>query len=459
MQVFEGIPASPWLLGPNDLDAPATIAIPGNLGTRSCRLRPALLPVGGWFSGLAGVVCMLWDQDNFDPSTSEAGYKEFKKRFGPALSDELTSLINGGYDDQLSRDGAGNPVPDPPTGRDLAWRLDRLSDAGARTNLVKAITDRVKDSISGHIRDALSDAASFDEGLDPDDLLGVNAQVYLGDELRALRNFELKFTDDDADYTARGHAQGSAVRVAKVDATVTDVQRRLDKQMFVWRRVCWFAPREYLVYAYRLQTTTRFQLRPLVGEQPSSVRWFLDDVPLAGAEGAVNVTFEPMQDYASPPEDVLAGGYPGGSGVLRYRINGPVLDIWNESGAGVYSGRVRAVYAYPGDPSLFPPGQRPVAELIDLGYDSAVEFSIAGVDLAMDFHYYQDVAKCKKVVDDIDRKHIAVNFGKLRVTVGDPPPYRQLLLERVAADARVVDAAGLEALNIEQVQMIGRHVS
>jgi hypothetical protein len=218
------------------VNAPATLPIPAALGTRSFRLRPALLEIGSWFPGLAGMVALLWDQDAFSPSTSEAGHKKFNKVFGPALSAELTKLIAGGYDSELSRDANGMVVA-PIDG--IQTRLDRLGDAAARKNAVKAITRSVRDAISGQLRDALSDAAGLDEIIDPDDLLGIDAVVFLGNELSAAaRDFEMKFTDDEADYLAKGHASATPVNLARLDSAVTDVVRRLDRQVQVKMRVC-----------------------------------------------------------------------------------------------------------------------------------------------------------------------------------------------------------------------------
>ena len=61
VKVFVGAPASPFLLGTGSVDAPADIKIPAALGTRGFRLRPDLLATGDWFSGLAGIIALLWD--------------------------------------------------------------------------------------------------------------------------------------------------------------------------------------------------------------------------------------------------------------------------------------------------------------------------------------------------------------------------------------------------------------
>lgn len=447
VQVFTGVPHFHHVL-PHGQEAQAGKAypIPSNLGTRSLRLKPALLPLAGWFPGLAGIVCLLWDQDAFAPATSEAGYNKFKTLFGPALSTELTSLINGGYDDALSRDANGNVMPAPPDGRSLQWRLSRLRDPAGRKNAVKAITGNVKDQIINRIRDAIKDEAGWDELVDPDDLLGVGAQVFLGDELSTSQSFSLTFTDDDADYTVQGYVYGFRVHLARLESTVTNVERQIDRDIGLWRRVCWFDLKLYWAHAFRLRTTTRFELRTLLGDPPSVVRWFLNDTPLADGQGSVTVPFEPVDAYEGPPQDVLAANYLGGPSPLTYRIGGSILEISNGGGDGVFFGKVRVLYAYAGDPSLFAPPATPINELLALGYDQETEFAIVAVDLEMSDEYNADIKRCKRITDDIDRKHIAVNLGKMKINPGDPPPFKQELLDRVTSAASLANAVGLDVV-------------
>jgi hypothetical protein len=445
VKVFTGGPHFRHVLHTNQ-EAHAGLAypIPSALGTRSYRLTPALLPVAGWFPGLAGVVCLLWDEDGFAPSTSEAGYDKFKELFGPALSTELTKLISGDFDDPLSRDANGNVVPDPPGGRSVAWRLARLRDPAGRKNVVKALTVSVKNQIINRVKDAIKNEAGWDELVDPDDLLGVSAQVYLGDELTDKRDFSLTFADDDANYTAEGYAQGSRVHRNRLDATVISVERVIDRDIGLWRQVCWFGLRLYWAHAFRVRTTTRFDLRTLFGNAPSVVRWFLNETPLVDGPGTETVTFEPIDSYEGPPQDALAPNYQGGPGTLTYRTAGPILEISNTDGNGVFFGKIRVLYAYPGEPSLFPTVPTTIPELFGLGYDLEADFSVVAIDLEMSDDYKEDVKRCKRVTDEIDRKHIAVNFGKMKVTPGDPPPFRQDLLDRVSSAARIANAVGLD---------------
>ena len=449
VKVIEGMPAFPNL---GKIDAGEANGIPAALGTRSFRLKPALLPLAGWFPGIAGLVSLLWDQDNFDPGTAEAGHKKFNQLFGPALSTELNNLLSGGYDDPLSRDANGNVTPAPAGGPTVVWRLARLRDAGGRKNAVKAITSAVKDAIINRIKDAIIDEAGLDELFDPDDLLGVDAQVFLGDELSSTRNFALSYTDDDADYSVKGYATSYRVNVAKLDSTVLKADRVFDRDKGLWLQVCWFGTKLYWATAYKIQTTIRFEIRALVGAAPTSIRWFVDDTPIAEGQGSIPVNFESVDIYEGPPEDALAPFYPAGPGVLTYNAAGPILDISNASGTGVFYGKVRAVYAYAGDPSLFPPPPpRPVGELLDLGYSQEAELGIHSVDLEMNDEYRTDISRCKRIASEIDRKHIAVYLGK-RIDPGDPPPFRQAVLDRVKSSGALANALGL-AIEPEQISV------
>ncbi|GAA3453515.1 hypothetical protein GCM10018962_53480 [Dactylosporangium matsuzakiense] len=436
VQVYRGAPASPWVVGAGHVKGGNRIAIPPALGTRSFRLRPALVPVAGWFPGLAGVICLLWDQDGMAPRTSEAGHARFDAKFGGALADELNGLLAGAYDASL-----GTPGPDGPT---LAWRLDRLRDPARRGTIVGAITDRLRDRLTGDIKDAVTDAADWDELIDTDDLLGVQAQVYFGDELTGYQDFSLSFTDDEANYRIRGQAGGSLVHSARILATVTHVERRLEQVRIVWARVCWFAARDYLARAFRLRTTTRFVLDTTIGGPPRQVRWYLGDTPLDAGSGSVVVHFEGIAEFASPPADVLAPDYPGGPAPVTYTANGPVLDLHAEAGDGVWFGRVRAVYNFDGDPDL--------QNVPDAGYERETQTSITGVELSMDRRYHEAMAACKRVTSAIDRRHIAVNLGKLHIDPGDPPADRETVRTRVDADVRALVAAGLEPVTAAVVR-------
>lgn len=444
VQVFEGAPASPYLLGTRSVDAPATIVIPPALGTRAFRLRPDLLITGSWFGGLAGVIALLWDQDAFSPATAEAGFNAFKHALGPALAGELNNLIGGGYDAQLAQDENGNVVSSPGANQlPLEWRLDRLGIPGARKNAVKSLTDNVKGQLTSAVRDALQSAAGFDELIDPDDLLGVGSQVYLGQELSSsLQNFTMDFTDD-ASYTAHGHAAGSRVRLARLDSAVVGVEKTFDGMITRQMQVCWFPPREYSTFAFKVKTTTRFELLNLGGEPPSAVRWFLDDKELTGSSGSATVNFESADQFFGPPQDALGFKYPGGGSALTYQRTGSAIQVSNQGGEGVYFGKVTALYAYPGDPPLFPSPDLALAQLRKTCYEQTADLSVIAVELAMDAAYQHDVKQCKRVVDEIDRKHIAVNYGKAMIDPGDPPRDRQSIVERVAADARVANAVGL----------------
>jgi hypothetical protein len=459
VQVFRGAPASPWVVGAGEVHGGDAVPIQPALGTRSFRLKPALLPAAGWFPGLAGVICLLWDQDGMSPSASEAGHEVFAKQFGPALATELNRMLNGEYDDALSRDGDGNVVPGEPDSPDLNWRLARLRDAGGRTSVTKAITHTIREGLQSKIEDAVQEANGVIDDvitfLDRDDLLGAEAQVYLGDELGGHRDFALHFTDG-ADYTVRGQAFGTRVHAAQLLSSVTHVERRLDRIILTWLRVCWFAEREYRAFAYRLKTTTRYELKTLLGPPPVAVRWLIDDTVLANSSGTIPITFEPMAKYTSPPLTGLAADFPGGPGTLTYTISGSVLEVHNEGGDGVYFGRVRALCAYEGDPTLFVPPATPLNELLELGYLHETQTSVIGVSLTMERKYYEDMDACGRIIDSVNHKRIPVNFGKAHIDPGDPPRYREQILDQVAADAQVLIDTRVEILGIERIERIER---
>ncbi|WP_344934254.1 hypothetical protein [Actinoplanes nipponensis] len=458
VQVFRGVPASPWIAGAGSVHTGEKRAIPAALGTRSFRLKPALIPLAGWFPGLAGVICLLWDQDGMTVASSEAGHKAFDAKLGGALAGELNTMLAGGYDDALSRDADGNVAPGRPDSPDLTWRLARLRDAGGRRSVVRALTAAVKDQLSGSIKDAVTDVASWTELIDIDDLLGVEAEVYLGDELGGVRDFQLRFTDDESDYTVRGQAGGRRVHAARILSSVTNVERRLEQVHLLWLKVCWFAAREYLARAFRLRTTTRFVLDITTGEQPVAVRWFLGDTVLAPGQGSVMVNFEPLAPYVPPPQDALAGAVRGRPG--RHHVHG----AGHGAGAALRqrhtaSTSVRSVrcFAFAGDPDIFPPPATPLPQLLDMGYLQQATMSVTGVQLSMEHRYYEDVAACKKVIHEVDRKHIAVDFGRLHIEPGDPAPDREQVLARVNADVRVLVAAGLEIVAETAVTRLGGH--
>lgn len=421
VQVFTGVPASPFPVGNTDVHSSRTpIQIPAALGTRSLRLKPSLLPTGKWFAGLAGVVCVLLERDNTSPSTSEAGFNRFKKVFGPSLSTELTKMMNGAYDAELSRDGANNVISAPTGGLD--WRLARLVDSAARKNAVKAITKAVRDEIAQDVKGAMTDAGTWDEAWDPDDILGVEAQVFLGDELRSIQTLEMRFTDDDADYTVTGYAVGAPVHVVRMDSTVANIDRRLDQQVLVPARICWFPPDVYSAFAFRAKTTLRYELRTLVGPLPVSVRWFVDGQVLADGQGSVTVKFDSLANRAGAAYQALGASYPGGDSALDYTTAGSVLEIGNEAGDGVFFGKVTALYSFAGDPTLFPPGPQDRDALAPLGYEQQADIGILAVEAHMDAKYKAAVAQCEGIKDEIDRKHVFVDYGRAPINPGDPPP-------------------------------------
>jgi hypothetical protein len=64
--------------------------------------------------------------------------------------------------------------------------------------------------------------------------------------------------------------------------------------------------------------------------------------------------------------------------------------------------------------------------------------------------------ECKATEDSggdewVDRKRIPVNFGKLKVNPGDPPPYRESLTEAVRIASDISTAVGLEIAAAQRV--------
>jgi hypothetical protein len=441
VEVFRGAPASPFVVGPNSVQAPNSVPIASSLGTRILRLKPALLVTGEWFAGLAGIVCLVWDQDGFSPSTSEAAFKEYAKDFGPTVSVEMNALLNGSYDGLLSQDATGSVVS-PPDGT-LQWRLDRLGVPASRKRAVKGIVKSVEERLLFKITNAILKVATWDELIDRDDLLGADAAVFMGGELDSPQDFTLRADDLGSDYSVLGRATASKVHVTALDGAVTSVHREFADSALMWMRVCWFAEKLYRVLAFRLTTTTRFQVRPIIGEPPQQVRWLLDDAVLAEGTGTVTVKYEPLDRYVPPPQNVLATDYVGGDGTLSYSASGPTLEVTNIGGSGIFFGTVTAICAYGGDPTLTPPAPPTLAELRGRGYAYTTPLSITAVELTMDSQYHNDTNRCRGLIDEVDRKRIPANLGRL-VDPGDPPPDREVVLDRVTATTKFLIAARLQ---------------
>ena len=104
--------------------------------------------------------------------------------------------------------------------------------------------------------------------------------------------------------------------------------------------------------------------------------------------------------------------------------SGPVLEVSHPGGFGVFTGQVRALYAYPGDPSLFPSPEPPIPDLLGLGYDLTADLDVPGVNLVMDDRYREDVRQCLLTVRDFDIKRIPIDWGRGPIGPGDPPNWR-----------------------------------
>jgi len=57
--------------------------------------------------------------------------------------------------------------------------------------------------------------------------------------------------------------------------------------------------------------------------------------------------------------------------------------------------------------------------------------------------WVDDVLQCARTIDEIDRKHILVDVHIGPPNPGDPPPFRDDLLQRATAAARLANAVGM----------------
>jgi len=446
VQVFPGTPFFAHVVGARSMESGDDVAIAPQLGTRSFRLKPALLPFVGWFPGIAGLITLLWDADEIPPAAAEAGLRAFKSGLGPALKVQLDALVAGAFDADLAKDANGNTPPNLPPAS-IPWRLERLANPAGRRNAVKAIVKAVKKDLIGSILSAIIAAADWNELLDLDDLLGAEAQVYLGNELLAgVRGFDMRFTDDGADYGIQGVVSAYRAQRVALDAVVVRADRTLDRDLGLWRQVCREPMKLYWAQASTIASTTRFSLRPVLGAMPSSVRWFIDDHPLPSGSSNLTVAFHAADGHVSSPSDPLAALYRGGPGTLAVTVNGPVLEVSFPGGLGMYLGRVRALYAYPGDPTLFPNPEPPLPDLLGRGYDLDADLDIAGVEVVMNDEYREDVRRCVLRVRDYAVDRIPVDWFPRPIGPGEEPDWRGALeqtriLHRLVAGFAWIDVA------------------
>ncbi|MGA7440077.1 MAG: hypothetical protein WBW32_18285 [Luteibacter sp.] len=425
VQVIENTPFFKHVVGAGHVHArqePYDIA--PQLGTRSFRLKPALLPVGGWFPGLAGVICLAWDQDGFSPATGEAGYARFKKVLGPELSKQFNALLGGAFDTELAKDGNGNPTP---IGGTLPWRLARLADADGRRNAVKELVSRVKSELSAQIKDAFVEAAGLDELLDPDDLLGAAAQVNLGTELvSGMFPFSLTFTDA-GNYRIDGKAIGKPVHKFGLKETPAIGQRALERVILVQQSICGAPPKDYLAFVFRQASSTRLTIESQMGPPPSEVRWILDGQVLPTGTSTVAVQFATPTSFGLSPGGDIAAAYPGGPGTLTCTAQGASLDIV-ANGSGTWSGDVTAVIAFSGDPSLSPtPPPGDAASLAALGYERSTDVSLATIEIEMSDDYIEDVTNCmKKKIKQKLVQYVPFGWGT-RIDRPEPPEWLDVL--------------------------------
>ncbi len=425
VQVVPGTPFFAHVVGAGSTHSGKSYPIAPQLGTRAMRIKPARLDAAGWFPGLAGVICLLWDEDAFSPSTGEAGLARLKQVLGPALSAEFNSLLAGGYDAELAKGPDNGQIPGWQSLANVPWRLARLRDEHGRNHAQKELVKRVKGSISSQIREAFIDAAGLDELIDPDDLLGAEAQVSMGDELLGMVPFQLTFTDDDANYVLRGRSFGQRVRRTVLKCAESVSSRTLQALVWIVQSVCRKPEKAYWALVYQQVPKLRFEVASLAGPDPASVRWVIDGQLITGSDGSLPVSLGPPQVFGVV-SDALAVEYPGGPGLLTFRQDGHALEL-GLSGLGMFSGKVRAVYAFDGDPTLFPATSPASAgEIIDRGYDLGEEFTLTTLDIQMSDEFNADVERClRESLKKYLVKYVPVGWGE-RFERPEPPNWQEL---------------------------------
>ena len=107
------------------------------------------------------------------------------------------------------------------------------------------------------------------------------------------------------------------------------------------------------------------------------------------------------------------------------------------------SARVTVLYGFTRDPTLSPTFPATPDQLIARGYEHSDELAITAVDFMMDQQWIDDVSQCARTIDEIDRKHILVDLHIGPPNPGDPPPFRDQLLQRATAAARLANAVGM----------------
>lgn len=433
VQIFQGAPFFKHVVGAGHVHEGQTVPISPILGTRSFRLSPTRLPLAGWFPGIAGVICLLWDEDAFSPSTSEAGFKKFVEVLGPELSTQFNALMAGAFDADLAKDANGVTIPNLLPITTVAARLARLRDPAGRKNGIDALIKRAKTGISSQVRSALIDAAGLDELVDPDDLLGAEAQVNMGDELNGTRPFSLEFTDDEAHYRIRGRCFGKVAHRVELLTIPREDSRSWERLVALQPTICG-KQGFYIGQVYRVAAAVRCELNAIQGPPPTQVRWFIDDKPVAAGVSTMTVNYAPPGLKGFGSAGSLAEDYPPGPGTLTCTATGTTLDI-RANGSGVFAGTVRALWAFAGDPSLIPaaPSANPLDDLA-LGYDTNADVELATLDLVMGPDFDAELSECiRKRLREITIKYIPVWTGEFLIPEEHPDWSRQISFARQAA--------------------------
>ncbi|MFR9773793.1 hypothetical protein [Nocardia sp. SC052] len=425
-------------IGPGD----TPLAIRPQLGAFQTRVRPCRT-VGGWFEGLVGIVCLTWEVDNFDYSTQEAGYHAFQKSFGPLLEVELNTLLAGDpeYDDALSRNVHGDVVSAPPDDLKILWRVDRLGDRDARSNVVELVIKRVKSQLRARIESAVLAEADIFELADPDNLTGTGAAVFTSRELLGgFSPIRLRYTEEGADYMINGYTLARRSHHYSIAGTILSAFPCPAVWTQIEAEVCDYGKKTYTVTANEVIVTTRFALTTLAGEQPTRVVWFLDSVPLTGASGSVAVPFAGVADIALGPASPLATRWPGGEGHIAYTIIDKfTIDLTNQDCHGTYSGRLHAFLTYDGDPPIDPDQPGTLQQLDDRSYHTYDDFSILSVEFDYDEAYVRDLENClhQQITNQTGQTFIGISGPKPRP--GQPRPNELTIAQSLIQAHRLLD--------------------
>lgn len=197
-------PGSHDNLGVTSVD-PGIVPIPSAIGERSMTLVPIPLPAfihelaGVDLPGIAGVVCVLMEEDNVTDSGAEAGHQALNQAIKSALDEVIATRT---------------PTNTTPTDEEIA-------------DLIGAVAEKVEDAIKDH-QSAFQNLWAF---LNADDQIGSKVFFFTGDQLQEEGpvHFNQRF-QNHGDWEIVGVASATVVcpansleaRVGKFDAKLVD---------------------------------------------------------------------------------------------------------------------------------------------------------------------------------------------------------------------------------------------